>query len=338
MKHLIATIVLTTFALICCGQNENLKLYYNCTTFYPNFTKVNVIDKRVSNQTLGFVQVGAFNRIAPVVFQGSLTDSLAIYFLDKDTIGKTPKELTILLYELYMSEKSDYTSETGRLKLSIRLFAKEDQENYFEILSIDSVYYAGALDVTNKLLNSVSKHMCEISTKANLMNLSAPQSNPRYTYSELQSIDSLEKLRIPIYNTEKFNSGLFTTYERFKANSPDSSVITIDLSDPKNIKVFKWDGKKKKRVDCNSVYAVSDGNTLLKATSIGFYKLQKINGDFYYVGQTSFSNSNNVAMWGYAFGLVGAAIASEAERNNGLFQFRINYIKGNSIPISKAAE
>lgn len=338
MKHIIVSIFLTITALFSFGQSENLEFSYNCSKSHPNFTRVNVIDKRISNQTLGFVQVGVFRRIAQVVFQGNLADSLANYFLEKDTIGKTQNELTFMLYELYLSEETDASGETGRLKLSMRLFSKENDEKYSEILSIDSVYTFDALDVTRKLLRSVSQHMCEISAKASEMNLTKPGNTVRYSFSELQSLDSLEKLRIPIYNVDKFNAGIFKTYERFKINTPDSSIITIDESNPKKIKVFKWNGKRKKRVDCRDVYAVSDGNSLFKATAIGFYKLQKINNDFYYVGQTSFSNSNNVAEMAFTFGLVGAAIASGAERNTGLFRFRISYLKGNSIPVSKAKE
>lgn len=144
--------------------------------------------------------------------------------------------------------------------------------------------------------------------------------------------------KIPIYSAPNANSGIYTDYEHFKTNSPDHAIISIDTSDSNNIKVYKWDqGKRKKtKLDNKTVYAVSDGNILLKATTIGFYRLKKINHDFYFVGQTSFSNSNNVAMWGAAFGLVGAAIAAEAERNTQLFRFKINYRRGNSIPISKA--
>lgn len=196
------------------------------------------------------------------------------------------------------------------------------------------------MDVTKKLLRSVSEHLCEIAAMARETQTGKQENKLLYSFTDLQSLDSLEKLSIPIFNTMKYNAGLFTGYSNFKNNTPDSSIITIDSSNLKNIKVYRWDAEKgkNKKIDCKTVYAVSDGNILLKATKIGFYKMEKVDNDFYYVGQTSFSNANNVAMWGAAFGLVGGAIASGAERNSGQFRFKINYMEGNSIPIAKVNE
>jgi hypothetical protein len=97
-------------------------------------------------------------------------------------------------------------------------------------------------------------------------------------------------------------------------------------------------GKPRYEIDNNSVYAVSDGNVVCKATTIGFYKLKRENNDFYYDGKTSFSTSNNntAAIAGAAmFGLIGGMLASSTTVNLDLFHFKINYRKGNSIPISK---
>jgi hypothetical protein len=321
---------------MCFGQREKLQLSYNCLTNKPGFTKVDVIDKRLNNQTLGFIQLGALNRVIPLEFPGSLTDSIAKYFLEED-INKQ-RELTILLYELYVSERTDGLTETGRLKLSMRLFAKEYQEKYTEILSVDSIYMiTSSMDVTKRLLTSISTHLCEISSIAKEIDSIENQNAIYYSMEELQTLDSLEKLQIPMYNATNYNSGIFMNYEQFKNNTPDSSMIIIDTRESKKIKVFKYTNGKKKKLDCKTVYAVSDGNTLLKATSIGFYKLQKVDNDFYYTGQTSFSNANSVAMYGLAFGLVGVAIASNVHKpGNELYRFRINYLKGNSIPLSKA--
>lgn len=335
MSLLFALISVTSFA-----QDEYLQLPVNCTFTTPGFNKVNIIDKRISNQTLGFVQVGALNRIARVAFRGSLTEAVSKYFLALDTSGSTQRELTILLYEIYLSERTEGLSETGRLQHSMRLFAGDNQGKYAEIANIDSVYTFNSMDVTKKLLRSVSEHLCEIAALARETPAGKQENKLLYSFADLQVLDSLEKLSLPIFNATKYNAGIFSGYTDFKNNTPDSAVITIDSSNLKDIKVYRWDAEKgkNKKIDCKTVYAVSDGNVLLKATKIGFYKLEKVDNDFYYVGQTSFSNANNVAVWGAAFGLAGAAIASGAERNSGRFRFKINYMEGNSIPIAKANE
>ncbi len=333
-----AILIMLIFPVLSYGQDEYLELSDKCKATTSPFTQVNLIDKRAENQTLGFVQVGALNRMAPVKYSGSLMDSLANFFKNVKAPSENPQELTIILNELYLSEKTEATSETGRLRISMRLFASTTPNQFKELFTIDSIYTCKGLDVTKKLLRSVSENLCVIAARAagskplNSTNLLA------YSFAQLQQIDSLEKQNIPMYQTAKVNPGIYASYEAFKANSPDDSFITIDRSEAGHIKVYKWDKAKKRktRVENKAVYAVSDGETLLKATTIGFYELKKINGDFYYVGQTSFSNANNTAMWGAAFGVVGAVIAAESERNTQLYQFKLNYLKGNSIPISKA--
>jgi hypothetical protein len=336
--HFPTFLVAIILSLKTLAQEEPLFLRYNCLSSPHEFTKVLVLDNRANNQSLGFVQKGGFNRMAQVIYKGSLADSLSKFFLAADTTGKPVRELALLLYEFYLSENIVNSKETGSFRLSLRLFVKDDMEKYYEVLSIDSNYSFSSLDVTQKLLSSVSEHMCEISQMAgNWYNVNADRV-PHFYRNELQALDSIEKKSLPVYNTAKINAGIYMDYEHFKNNAPDSSLVQIDTSDIRNIKVSKWSFEKRKYkpVDFRSVYAVRDGNTVVKATSMGFYKLQKINYDFYFTGQTSFSNANNVAMWGAAFGLAGMAIASESERNTALFFFKINYRKGNSVLISKA--
>ncbi len=341
-----AVLLILTFPILSYGQDEYLELSHKCQATASPVTQVHVLDKRAENQMLGFVQVGALNRMAPVKYPGSLTDSLARFFTGVNSAFEAPPELTIILNELYLSEKTEATSETGRLRISMRLFASTNPGQFRELFTIDSIYTCKGLDVTKKLLRSVSEQLCEIAVRAAENKPANIISSTTYTLQELHQIDNLEKQNIPVYQTDKVNPGIYASYENFKSNSSDGSAIVIDRSNPGNIKVYKWDKAKKRkiRVENKSVYAVCDGEILLKATTIGFYELKKINNDFYYVGQTSFSNANNAAMWGAAGGaafgivggVVGAVIAAESERNTQLFQFKINYLKGNSILISKA--
>ena len=327
-------------SLMTFGQDEYLHFNSKCKDSVSPFTKVNVIDKRSTEQTLGFVQIGGFNRIARVKFTGNLPDSLAAFFKNSDSTKMDGSELAISLYELYLSEKEEGFTETGRLKLCMRIFEKTREGNFAECYAIDSIYKFQAIDVTVKLMNSVSEHLCEISQSLIISRNDTFLSSKRYTYEELINLDSIEKLEIPIYTTTKYKCGIFANYDQFKMNLPETSIIEIDTSNCKNIKVYKYDSGKtnRTRLDNHSCYAVSDGNIVLKATAIGFYKLEKINSDFYFDGQTSFSNANNVAMWTLAAGMIGAAVASGAERNYQRFRFKINYRKGNSVLISKAID
>lgn len=319
------------------AQDEYLQLTFPCKTGGPSFSKVHVIDARPANQTMGFVQVGAFNRIAEVKYKGNFNDSLARYFLADSNSVKSRGELVLILYELFLSEKTEYMSETGRLKLTMRLFAGNESEKFHEVISVDTVYTFDAFDATKKLLRSVSEWMCSISADLREGKTLSAENNPSYALKELQVLDSLEKLKLPVYTAAAVNAGIFYTYDQFKMNAPDTVPVFIDTTNPGNIKAYEWNKKrtKKSRLEYANVYAISDGHTTVKATTFGLYVLEKKNNDFYFTGQTSFTNMNNAAMWGVMFGAIGAAIAENTVSSH-LFRFKINYLKGNSIPISRA--
>lgn len=329
-------LVASTFSY---GQVQSLDLL-PCNPSKKTFATVRVIDKRPGVQMIGFVQKGGFNRLAEVTFNGSLADSIGQFFVNKNSVNSSNgKELVVILNEFFLSEKTEALSETGRFKLSIRLFSTSD-EKFRELIHIDSLYEFNAMDVTKRLLRSVSERLCEIARKATDLDATLKaKDSVLYSFNDLLAIDSLDKSKIPIYTTSHIKAGIYKNFEQFKANSPDSVAIYIEALNSKNIKVFSWDKQKNKRfrISNESIYAVCDGVMLVRANSRGFFEMKKEGNDFFYIGQTSTSSTSNVAMWGAAFGLIGAAIASGAERNTTLHKFKISYLKGNSIPISKAS-
>lgn len=319
------------------NNNEFLKFNYNCSNSHSGFDKVNIIDKRAAKQLLGLVQLGGFNRMEQLKFQGSFTDSLAKYFLNADTSIKNGRELTIILYEFFASEKADAMSETGRLKFSLRFFENLQPSKFEEVLMVDSVYLIQGGDATKKLLRSISERLCEISAIVSKNKYRHNDSLPTYSHDDLFLLDSLEKLKLPIYNTENFNEGVFIDYQHFKNNITDNSKITFDTTVNGKMLVYRWDEIKKKKIKLKigSFYAACDGKTIVKSTSIGLYNLEKIGFDFFYNGKTSFfSTANNAALMGVMFGLTGLALSSAMNNQEQLFHLKINYLSGHSIPIS----
>lgn len=273
------------------GGNDFLKLNHSCRSLHSGFDKVNVIDNRAGKQLLGLVQLGGFNRMEQVKFDGSFPDSLATFFLSGDSTKSTGRELTIILYELFVSEKTGGMSETGRFKLSMRLFEKVQSSVFQETLMIDSVYRIQATDATKKLLHLVSEELCEIAGIVSEKKTEADLNLPKYSLEELHSLDSLEKLKIPIYNTDSFTPGIYIDYDHFKNNNSDHSTISYDTTFNGKINVYKWDEIKQKKVKLKvgSFYAASDGKNIIKSTSVGFYNLEKIGFDFYYTGKLLFT-------------------------------------------------
>ena len=147
-------------------------------------------------------------------------------------------------------------------------------------------------------------------------------------------------MQIPVYQAEKVEPGIFRDYLSFKMNTPKPAEIFIEKTGSGQVdNVFFLNEKgKKQKVKQKEVYAVSDGNAVLKSTELGYFELYKENGDFFYVGNTSFTHESNVTTAWAWFGITGAIIASNSDRESRQFILKVNHRKGNSVPIGIAKE
>lgn len=321
------------------AQEHYLELNPACPNIHSPFKKIQVIDNLPNKALLGFVQKGAFNRREQIRYEGSLADTLGKYFTMNSTPTQNSRELVLMVNELFLSETTGTMSESGSLKLSVRLFVEKENGNFSELLSVDSVYTIKSMDVTKRLLRSVNDQFCKISEKASSMSLDMVEKGTEYKLSDLYMLDNLEKLYIPFYVAEKPLKGIYKHYKTLKMNTPDDACeIFVDAENPKKVKVYKvYKVKNRKfRLETEGIYAVCDGEKVYKATSYGYYEVRKTGTDFFYDRPASISEANTGAIiGGAAFGLVGAVLASEMIDNRPkLYRYKINYRYGNSIPVA----
>ncbi|WP_221391738.1 hypothetical protein [Dyadobacter sp. NIV53] len=333
------------FLLIACvsnAQDRYLKITTDCMIPASPFTNIYSIDNRSDNQLLGFLE-GKKSGIESVSFNGNLTDTLAHIFVGQPLIG-VETELVLILNELFLSGSEN----SGKFKLSMRLFSSRGTKAYTEILTVDSIYVIRGKNSNEKLLSSISDQLCEIRNRVIMDQNKTSENAFYYSLKELYDLDSLEKLKIPMYLTDKPARGIYKDYEHFKRNTPDiDTEIIIDTNDRKGIqvdRVFKNKNRKVK-LDPTGIYAVSDGKKLIKVTSSGeFLEIRKQNFDFYYDRPGSFSSQEypfapNYFPGGGRIGttrtgdLVIRLNKSDAD-NTPFYRFKINHRKGNSVPVS----
>ncbi len=322
-----------------CGYAQQfLQLDYHCKTKTSPFTSVKIIDKRPGSRLMGFVQKGAFNKLEEVKYIGNFYDTLSRFFYLGGNVAESKSGLAIILSDFFVSEQTESLYEVGRFKLALRLFFAGEENEYSEIMSVDTTYYiTSGWDITKGLLKTINENLCSIANAAKTKIITVGGTD-YYTMDELINLDSIEKIKIPMYMTDRPQSGVYLDYEHFKNNTPDITSISDVTLSGKTVKMVQMQNGKKKKIKklLPEIYALCYENKLIKVTSIGLFQLNKTDGDFYFIGQTSFSNANNTAYWGAAFGLIGSAIAASADRNTQLYKFRIDYHTGHSIPISKA--
>ncbi|OJV19709.1 MAG: hypothetical protein BGO21_21850 [Dyadobacter sp. 50-39] len=310
----------------------SLTLDTKCVDFNPVFKEVEAIDMRDGQKLLGFIHKGFTNRPEQITFDGNIADSVAHFFKASDTRSSNSKQLVLILNELFMNENTNSVPEIGRLKLSARLFIKNDSGAYSELLTIDSIYTVKGFDVTKKLFRLVSDEFCNISKIAAI---SEPNPNSHtLTRHDLEHLDSLEISKIPIFSNERPVSGVFKDYSHFKINRPDiEAEIIVEKSRKGKLTAYRIFGARRKKVQLttNGFYAISDGMNLFKATPEGLFKINKIGQKLFYDRPGSFTDPSNVGIY---FGMAGAMLSfSLSPHKINLFRFKINHRRGNSIPV-----
>ena len=115
-----------------------------------------------------------------------------------------------------------------------------------------------------------------------------------YSLSDIINIDSLEKSRLPIYNTENYKEGVYKNYNSFKNQLPDYKISFVDTSNDNLISVKAFSEKNREfHVHPTKIYAAIFNNKIFASTNYGYRPLTKVNNDFYLVGTTKIAITNS---------------------------------------------
>jgi hypothetical protein len=105
-----------------------------------------------------------------------------------------------------------------------------------------------------------------------------------YSYDDLVHMDSVEKRRIPVYNTNSYTEGIYGTYSSFMNQRPEVRGEVKEKSDGKlSVRILdpKWEDPK----GLVHIFAVVYKGVPYVVTHYGDYPLQKQNDDFYFTGK-----------------------------------------------------
>lgn len=320
------------------GQNKYLSFDFNCSSRPGQYSIVS-IDRRSNTELLGYLPVKGYTGLTEIKFKGSLADSIGNFFSNQSATGG--KSGVLILENFFLNGGSN----PAKLILSMRFYSETTDGKYAPICAIDTIYRLHADD----LLAQISEQFCEISKQVRT-ELTTPTRAPSlFSRNDLNHLDSLEKLSIPMYVADKPAPGIYKDYAHFKINKPDiDTEIFITVSKKGTIEVDRtYKGKSKKvKLDPEGIYAISDGNRILKVTPSGeYFEIFKHGLDFYYDRPGLFYDEpNNLSPYYFpGGGRIGMTQSGDlAIRIGGprqvnvfpVYRFKINYKKGYSIPVS----
>lgn len=290
------------------------------------YSNIRLLDARRDTSNFGIVQVGMFNAKARVVAKTRFDDQLKNLLSALNDSTAAEGKLLLQLRQFSFAEVIGAMSEKGYCFVRANLFAVNDS-SYSLVNSIDTVIIFNAMDATKKLLRKGSETITDF-IAANLTISGAD--SIQYNYAAVLGIDSIEKRRIPLYNVNHYEEGVYKTYAAFKTQVPDYKNIIVKMEDSsvKNVKV-RYEDETTEKLRSKDIYAVVYKGLPYIATSFGYYPLSKNGDDLFFTGQAKVNaNGADVAAASFFFGIIGGLLASN---DSAVFEMKIDHLNGGFI-------
>jgi hypothetical protein len=288
------------------------------------------IDGRKDTADMGIVQLGAFNRKARV--QPEKPIGLQIQTVFEQLIDSAAKEgeFVFLLRSLSFAEVTKAMSEKGYVYLRANAFA-QTAEGYKPLGRVDTVVLVKSMDVTRAMFRRGSKAITEFIGQYLVQ---APDSGLLYSLAEVMALDSMEKRRLPVYNTATYAEGVYKSFAAFLQQQPEitNAQITVNKEAiPATVKIMNEAGKQEK-IKSKDLYALVYQGKPYIATDYGYYPLEKKEDDFYFTGKAKVNpNSGDIMMASLFFGIIGGLLASSG--HDALFYMKVDHVGGGFVRI-----
>jgi hypothetical protein len=288
------------------------------------YKKIDFLDSRDDNTQIGIVGVGLLKDIdAKLIFKTPFSTQLTNIF--NSLIDSTARdgEMLFQLKQFSFIEKSG----TRYCYFNAATYLKND-DRYDRITSIDTTILVTAANITKALIQEGSNVITGFIANGLLQKPSDPVF---YTIHEIENIDSVEKQKIPVYNTTKYVDGIYTSYASFSKQVPDLQGFVEVRKDGtiSSVKTIDSTGKKVK-IKPGNIYAVINNGQHFIATEYGYYPLLKLDDDFIFTGDIRIvASSGDMRSAQFILGITGALLAKAGNKET--FELKIDYTNGTFI-------
>lgn len=287
------------------------------------YRTIRLMDIREDTSNLGVIQKGAFNKQVKVIPEIPLEQQFQNLVAAANPSTAGDGELLLLLREFRFAEITKAMSEFGYCHFRASLFARSES-GYARLQSIDTVVVIRAMDVTKKVLREGSEAIRNFITRELASSVTTDIVVPE---DQLLSIDSLEKLRIPLYTSDTYKDGVYYNYASFARQEPDETGVKA-LFDKKNrFQGITYQNNKGQDVELKNhfYYAfVYQGKAWISG-EFTCYPLEKRGMDFFFTGKVKNASSADVAAASLFFGIIGGLMASSATAQ---FELKIDHLSG----------
>jgi len=246
------------------------------------YNSISFLDSREDTSSFGMVRVGTLDKEAIVLPSVNFGTQLSNVLAKVNGANAQQKELMFQLRRLKFVEKAEGPKEFGYCFFRANLFTSEGG-NFKLVSAIDTfIVVESSGDVTKSITEEANKSIVEFITKA--LKKEVTQASI-LTLDEIVKIDSIEKLKIKVYNVVEYVDGVYTNFEAFKNQTPNYALFSITFEDGEIAEIKSKSRKGKvRKMKSDNVYAIVNKGKPYISAQFGYYPLVKNNNDFYFIG------------------------------------------------------
>ena len=276
-----------------------LSLKHNDRPIQANFYFDKVEDARTNKEYVGQAQKGMVNKKVPVISKLPLEDEIKLYLNTLVPPNSNKRALTMIIHQLWVSEKTTMTSEKGMMEISIEIIESDrSQEGTYGLFN--HYIEQGGMDVTGKHERRIREGLQHC--------INQFISSPRLLMTEVNKVKELDfKNGIPA----ELKVGFYANYASLKSNTPiDEEIPEVKVAKV-NDHVSRYTLKSQSDKKRFKHFAYYSGDKLLLNTfSLGlsathFLENKTVGQNIVFVDKYSRPGA------GIAFGALGAAASTK---------------------------
>jgi hypothetical protein len=271
-------------------------------------------DSRKDTSHYGTLLIGRKNILSSVVAK----ESMNIQFINLmySAIDASAKSGTLLfqINKMRFSETTKNDNDIATFQLKAKIYSVINKK-CFVIHKIDTsiqasfggdMSYMIMVSASNLIANELAKSLYKVPADTDFI----------YSY-QIERLDSLEKLKIPLYSQKILKDGLYQSYESFKLQLPDKACSVLQKEENSNSVVLINELGKEIKNDTTKIYAIVYKGTGYILINEKYRRLEKEKDEFnFYIDwneipenlRTNNENRNLTIPIGIGTGMTGATI------------------------------
>lgn len=304
------------------------------------YSKLIIKDLRANPTDFGFVQKGAFNKIAAIKPIIPINTQFINAFNAMIEPTQNKGEIVLVIRDFNFYELTSSFSEVGKFTFTGFVFG--GKEGQYQLLKmIDEKVEVSNMDVTKKMEADAGTTVLEV--LKNAIN-TKPISDKIYTENDLNNFEEIAKESIPLYSTNAYTEGIYKDFKSFSVQTPDYQISEAKSQNSTGSLKFFYIDKANVKTNARTNFAVVyQGKTYINNGEY-FTELSKKNNDFYFFGYIPKPVSTGKQIGVGLATAIGTALISGGTMIVSMFptkemvryEFKMDFQNGRLIPLEEA--